>query len=123
LPDGVAGEVRNISQGTQQVNAETVTVLTFRLERHDPSGGRTSVVTVRLRGSQAIGFATEGDWVEAQGKDSKGFLDVRRAVNRTSGAEYQGGTSRGQKIAQAVIFTLALGFILTIVVILVINLI
>jgi hypothetical protein len=93
LAGGVAGEVRNISQGTVQRNNVPITVVTFRLERHDPSGGRTSVVTVRLRGSRAIGFASEGDWVEALGQSSQGFINVRRAVNRTSGAEFLAGSS------------------------------
>ena len=89
LAGGVAGEVSSIAQGTVSNSNGSTVVVTFRLERHDPSAGRTSVVTVRMGGSRAIGFAAEGDWVEALGPAKQGFINVQRAINRTSGAEYR----------------------------------
>ena len=85
----MAGQIRNIAQGTVSNSNGSTVVVTFRLERHYPSAGRTSVVTVRLGGSRAIGFALEGDWVEARGSASQGFVNVTQAVNRTSGAQFQ----------------------------------
>ncbi len=93
LAGGVAGEVRNLAQGTIHHNNGSTTVVTFRLEQHNPAAGRTSIVTVRMKGSRAIGFASEGDWVEALGPASQGFINARRAINRTSGAEFQSSSS------------------------------
>jgi hypothetical protein len=83
LAGGIAGEARNITQG-----AGTPEV-TFRLEQHDPSAGRTSMVTVRLWGNGVAGFVSEGDWVEVLGKSKRGFLHAQVAFNRTSGAEFR----------------------------------
>ncbi len=107
LAGGVAGEVRNLAQGTVQHNNGSTTVVTFRLEQHNPTAGRTSVVTVRMTGSRAIGFASEGDWVEALGPASRGFINVRRAINRTSGAEYQ-GSSPGKSLRNGCLWALGL---------------
>ncbi len=86
LANSVAGQARNVALGTM----EDVSRLTFRLEQHDPYAGRTGLVTVRMRGDQAIGFVTEGDWVEVQGRSKRGFLDAKRAFNHTSGAQFRG---------------------------------
>jgi hypothetical protein len=90
LPNSVAGQARNVGVGTRQGPGGSVAVVTFRLEQYDPNAGRTGLVTVRMVGNQAMGFATEGDWVEVNGKSKSGFLDAKTAVNHTSGAQYRG---------------------------------
>jgi hypothetical protein len=89
LPNSVAGQARNVGVGTRQGPGGSVAVVTFRLEQYDPNAGRTGLVTVRMVGNQAMGFATEGDWVEVNGKSKSGFLDAKTAVNHTSGAQYR----------------------------------
>ena len=116
LPGGVAGEVRNVTQGTiQGPNQTTRIVITFRLEQHNPSAGRTGMVTVRMFGSGAIGFVSDGDWVEVQGEPKHGFLNARVAVNRTSGAEFRPSRGRGRKFGLVVGYILFFGFLLFIV--------
>jgi hypothetical protein len=95
LVGGIAGEARNISQGT-------ASEVTFRLERHDASAGRTSMVTVRLWGNGVAGFVSEGDWVEVQGKSKRGFLNAKAAVNRTSGAEFRSTTAGCRRVGVVV---------------------
>ena len=73
------------------------------------------MVTVRMFGSGAIGFVSDGDWVEVQGESKRGFLNARVAVNRTSGAEFRPSRGRGRKFGLAVGYILFLGFLLFIV--------
>jgi hypothetical protein len=89
LPNSVAGQARNVAVGSVQGPGGSAAVVTFRLEQYDPNAGRTGLVTVRMLGNQAMGFATEGDWVEVNGKSKRGFLDVEAAFNHTSGAQYR----------------------------------
>jgi hypothetical protein len=89
LANSVAGQARNVGMGTLQGPGGSAAVVTFRLEQYDPNAGRTGLVTVRMVGNQAMGFATEGDWVEVNGKSKSGFLDAKTAVNHTSGAQYR----------------------------------
>ncbi len=115
LAGGVVGKVSKIAQGTIRHDKGSTFVSTFRLERHDPPARRTNQVTVRLTGNSAIGFASEGDWVEvlAPAPASRGFINVRRAINRTSGAEFQSserGLTNGMQLAVEV---LVIGVILT----------
>jgi hypothetical protein len=105
LAGGIAGEARNISQGAS--GAEVA----FRLERHDASAGRTSMVTVRLWGNRVAGFVSEGDWVEAKGKSKSGFLNARVAINRTSGAEFRSGNSGCGRVVFIIFFVFCLLFI------------
>jgi hypothetical protein len=74
--------------GTVQANISQA-VVTFRLEQYDPYAGRTGLVTVRLLGNRAIGFVTEGDWIEVQGKAESGFINAETALNHTSGAQFR----------------------------------
>jgi len=109
LAGGIAGEARNISQGTS--GAE----VTFRLEQHDPSAGRTSMVTVRLWGNGVVGFVSEGYWVEVRGKSKRGFLKAQVAFNRTSGAEFRSpgaGFKRGCLVGILIIALIAIVVVL-----------
>jgi hypothetical protein len=114
LAGGIAGEARNIAQGTIQGSNSSVIVVTFRLEQHDPSAGRTSMVTVRLRGSRAIGFVSEGDWVEAKGQSRHGFLNAEVALNRTSGAEFRPASKVGRRVGHTIFYIAFTLIVLTI---------
>jgi len=104
LAGGIAGEARNIAQGTIQGSNSSVSVVTFRLEQHDPSAGRTSMVTVRLYGGRAVGFVSEGDWVEAKGQTRQGFLNAEVALNRTSGAEFRSKSKVGRRVGHTLFY-------------------
>jgi hypothetical protein len=100
LPHSLAGQARNVALGTMQTSGTTSqAVVTLRLEQYDPYAGRTGVVTVRLNGDQAIGFVTDGDWVEVQGKAEHGFINAKAAFNHTSGAEFHEARGCGRAIA------------------------
>jgi hypothetical protein len=86
LGNSVAGQARDVAVGTM---GEGISVVTFRLEQYDPHAGRTGLVTVRMVGPTAMGFATEGDWVEVNGKDKGGFINVKSAFNHTSRAQFR----------------------------------
>src|SRR4051794_6479516 len=89
LPTSVAGLARAVNVTSVQAgNGTSTTVVTFRLEQYDARAGRTGVVTVRLFGDDALGFVTEGDWVEVAGKAKRGFIKADRAINHTSQAQY-----------------------------------
>ncbi|HET9895447.1 MAG TPA: hypothetical protein VFQ44_11005 [Streptosporangiaceae bacterium] len=113
LAGGVVGEVSKITQGTIQHDKGSTFVSTFRLQRHDPPPGHAGSVTVQLTGSRAIGFAAEGDWVEVLGTANREFINVRRAINRTSGAEYQNPESGFTSGVQLAVEVLVIGFIFT----------
>lgn len=83
-------------------------VVTLRLERHDPHAGRTSVVIVRLIGTEALGFAERGDRVEVTGKQRKAYIAGSRAVNHTTGAIY---TRSGVRAAAPLLILLAIALI------------
>jgi hypothetical protein len=89
-------------------------VVTFRLEQHAPAAGRTSMVTVRLHGSRAIGFVSEGDWVEARGHSRHGFLNAEVALNRTSGAEYRSASKVGRRVGHVIFYIIFTLIVLTI---------
>jgi hypothetical protein len=114
LAGGIAGEARNIAQGTIQGSNSSVTVVTFRLEQHDPSAGRTSMVTVRLYGGRAVGFVSEGDWVEAKGQSRQGFLNAEVALNRTSGAEFRSKSKVGRRVGHTLFYIAFTLIVLTI---------
>jgi hypothetical protein len=114
LAGGIAGEARNIAQGTIQSSNSSVNVVTFRLEQHDPSVGRTSMVTVRLYGGRAVGFVSEGDWVEAKGQSRHGFLNAEVALNRTSGAEFRSASKVGRRIGHGIFYIAFTLIVLTI---------
>jgi hypothetical protein len=100
MPGSVAGLARAVTATrVQGGNGTETTVVTFRLEQHDPRAGRTSVMTVRLLGDDALGFVSEGDWVEVLGKAKRGFIEATKAVNHTSQAQYSRPT---QALAKAV---------------------
>jgi hypothetical protein len=107
LPNSVAGQARNVSLGSLQGPGGSVAVVTFRLEQYDPNAGRTGLVTVRMVGNQAMGFATEGDWVEVNGNFKRGVLDAKAAFNHTSGAQYRGSSGHGRVLVIAVIAIVA----------------
>jgi hypothetical protein len=88
LDNSVAGQARDVAVGSMSGPGGTESVVTFRLEQYDPHAGRTGLVTVRMVGNTAMGFATEGDWVEVNGKRKGGFLNVQSAFNHTSGAQF-----------------------------------
>lgn len=115
MPDSVTGLVRAVNTtSVPGQNGVQTTIVTFRLEQYDPRAGRTGVMTVRLFGDEAIGFVTDGDWVEVTGKSKRGFLKADQAVNHTSHAQY---SRRGQGCARAafaVVFILAVLFVLAI---------
>jgi hypothetical protein len=114
LTGGIAGEARNIQLGTIQGSNSSIIVLTFRLEQHDPSAGRTSMVTVRMYGGSAVGFVSEGDWVEAKGQSRRGFLNAEVALNRTSGAEFRTKSKVGRRVGHTLFYIAFTLIVLTI---------
>jgi hypothetical protein len=88
LANSVAGQARDVAVGSMSISGGSLAVVTFRLEQYDPHAGRTGLVTARLLGDTAMGFATEGDWVEVNGKHEGGFINVQAAFNHTSGAQF-----------------------------------
>jgi hypothetical protein len=78
-------------------------------------------VTARLHGDQAIGFVTEGDWVEVEGTLAGGFLEAKAAFNHTSGAQFRSrsvfacGPAAGLMLFLSLgAFTLIVGFLVRI---------
>lgn len=113
LPASVAGLARAVNPTTvQNPNGTSTTVVTLRLEQYDARAGRTAVMTVRLFGENALGFVTEGDWVEVTGKVKNGFIKADKAVNHTSHARYSRSGGGAVKVVQIIIFCLILSFIL-----------
>lgn len=102
---------RSVTGLASSVNVAAADV-TFRLEQYDARAGRTGVVTVRLFGDAAIGFVTDGDWVEVTGKNKRGFLKAARAFNHTTQAQYSG---RGNGCAIVVVCLVALLSLVTVV--------
>lgn len=115
LPQGVAGLARGVAvTSVQSPNGTQTTVVTFRLEQHDARAGRTGVVTVRLFGEQALGFAADGDWVEVTGKVKDGFLKAAHAVNHTTQAQYSRSGHGVANVVAIIAFCLVVLFILSI---------
>jgi hypothetical protein len=116
LPGSVAGLARAVNTTSVQSggNGVSTTVVTFRLEQYDARAGRTGVVTVRLFGDDALGFVSEGDWVEVVGKSKRGFIQAAKAVNHTSQAQYSRSGQGVVKVVQYIVFSLVVLFILTI---------
>ena len=81
------GQARGIQQHSPRWNTSLITA--FRLERFAPDRGRLPAGAVRLRGQAAVGFANDGDWVEALGWQRGGIVRARRAFNHSTGAVYR----------------------------------
>lgn len=81
------GQARGIQQHSPRWNTSLITA--FRLERFAPDRGRLPAGAVRLRGQAAVGFANDGDWVEALGWQRGGVVRARRAFNHSTGAAYR----------------------------------
>ena len=113
LPNGLVGQVTDVSEATLQTNQVSEPIVTFRLERNDPHSGRSFVATVRLKGGDAVGFADVGDWIEAVGKRKSAHLVATRCVNHTTGAVY--GHGAGRRVGQAVVVAVAVVVIVAIV--------
>jgi hypothetical protein len=81
------GQARDVSVQSPKNGIDLF--LGFRLERHDAKSGRLGPVAVRLAGDGALGFASEGDWVEVQGKAKNGLINGNRAFNHTTRIGYK----------------------------------
>lgn len=65
-----------------------MTVLDFRIERHDASGNRLAPVPVRMRGLSFSGAVNNGDEIRVnRGKWRDGTLRVKDLDNLSTGAE------------------------------------
>jgi hypothetical protein len=107
LPGSVTGQASAVAAtSVQSPNGIQTTVVTFRLEQYDARAGRTGVTTVRLTGEHALGFVTEGDWVEVLGKSKHGFIEASKAVNHTSRAQYSRSGEGCSKAALYVAYAL-----------------
>lgn len=94
LRGAVYGQVTEVSESALQYGQGSEPIATLRLERHDAHAGRTAVATVRLKGADALGFAGEGDLVEAVGRRTSALLTASHCINHSTGAVYKGGTVR-----------------------------
>ena len=94
LSGALWGYVSGVSEGSVQTGEQPKPVVTLRLERNDPHQGRTSVLSVRLSGGEALGFAKAGDLVEAVGSRESAYLVAKDCVNHTTGAVYHDAKRR-----------------------------
>ncbi|WP_159395713.1 hypothetical protein [Streptomyces sp. 3211] len=106
LAEGLARGVQIRSESRGEGISETV--LTFRVERYDAAGDRTTLIPVEMRGLTYEGSIHEGDWVRVRGKAKSGTLRATRLENLTTGASVHAkGVSKAAYIAAISIFVLA----------------
>ena len=86
-PGSEIGQARDVTVQSPKNGIDLF--LGFRLERYDARSGRLGPIAVRLVGDRALGFASEGDWVEVLGKSNNGLIDGVRAFNHTTRTAYR----------------------------------
>jgi hypothetical protein len=81
-----------------------MTVLDFRIERHDAEGNRLAPVPVQMRGQSFSGSVNNGDEIRVtKGTWRQGTLRVESLANLTTGASVQAGRQRGWAIVTVVV--------------------
>ena len=91
----ISGTVRGMQMRQEVRAAGTVSVWSFRLERHDASGDRLPPVPIEMRSSRFHGVINDGDLVEVKQRWKLGrTLKPRRIYNLTTGATVTAGSSR-----------------------------
>src|SRR5262249_28760703 len=89
LANSVAGQARDVAAGSLSGPGRRGAGGAFPVGPSDPPSRRAGAVAATQVGNTAMGFATEGDWVEVNGKPKGGFLNVQAAFNHTSGAQFR----------------------------------
>jgi FHA domain len=87
--DGGFGQVRGVARNVQQQTRDQTKVLTFRVERYDPSGNRLDPVGVEFRDYRSGGL-NDGEEVEVIGSWKRGTLRAQKVTNLTTHAEVLG---------------------------------
>jgi len=82
------GVVRDLRHRDRDDAGTEMTVLDFRIERHDASGNRLAPVPVQMRGQSFSGAVNNGDEIRVnRGKWRDGTLRVKDLDNLSTGAE------------------------------------
>ncbi|HET7014209.1 MAG TPA: FHA domain-containing protein [Streptosporangiaceae bacterium] len=90
--NGGFAQVRGVARNVQRQLTEQTRVLTFRVERYDPSGNRLAPVGVELRQYRSGGL-NDGEEVEVVGSWKRGTLRAQKVINLTTQAEVLGPTA------------------------------
>jgi hypothetical protein len=118
---GVIGQVSQVIVGSTMENRTTEALVMLRLERHDPHLGRTSIHEVRILGDESIGFASVGDWVEATGRQKRGYVNAIRCVNHTTGGIYAPSVARRHRMLIGALFFLVIVAIMVTVFVIIVH--
>jgi hypothetical protein len=119
----VFGQVADVSEASLQKNNVTEPIVTFRLERNDPHAGRIFVASVRLEGGDAVGFADNGDWIEAAGTRKSAHLVASCCINHTTGAVYSQSVAlrvAGTAVKAIIVVLVLAGFALAVILVILI---
>ncbi|MFL6136603.1 MAG: zinc ribbon domain-containing protein [Frankiaceae bacterium] len=118
-PSGaVEGQVRGVQSRSESMGEnQSLTVVSFRVERYDESGNRTQLVPVEMRGYKFLGSISDGDWVRVHGKAHGGTLRSDRVENLTTGAVVRAkDVPKAVKVIAIVVFIAVCVFIIGIIV-------
>lgn len=104
----LVGTVRDLRHRERDDAGTAMTVLDFRIERHDASGNRLAPVPVQMRGMSFSGSVNNGDDVRVdKGKWRHGTLRVEALGNLTTGASVRSNVhSFGQTVFKVVFGTI-----------------
>ncbi len=104
-----------VARDFQQRPHESLMIVDFRIERHDPSGNRLAPVPVEMRGT-THGFAgrvSNGDEIRVvEGEWRRGTLRVRELDNLTTGARVQSSRYTETQLRRARIGFLAVPLVI-----------
>jgi hypothetical protein len=106
---GFSGVVRDLRQRDHDDAGMPMTVLDFRIERHDASGNRLVPMPVQMQGQSFSGAVNNGDEIRVtKGKWRDGTLRVDHLDNVTTGASVRAGRRRGWTVVSVVVFVVFL---------------
>jgi hypothetical protein len=87
----IAGEARLIEWRHEQDSLDRqIGILSFRLERYDPTGNRVGAIPVEMRARKFAGVPpSEGDFIEIKGRWKEGqLLRTKRIYNNTTKSKF-----------------------------------
>jgi hypothetical protein len=112
-----SGVVRDLRHRDRDDAGNPMTVVDFRIERHDASGNRLAPVPVQMRGQSYSGAVNNGDEIQVTNANWRdGTLRVTDLHNLSTGASVRAGQHRGWTIVTWVAVVVFVAFMAAIVI-------
>jgi hypothetical protein len=115
-----SGVVRDLRHRDHDDAGMPMTVVDFRIERHDASGNRLAPVPVQMRGQSFSGSVNNGDEIRVNKAEWRhGTLRVTALHNLSTGASVRAGRHRGWTIVTWLFTVVFLAFLAVIVIVII----